>query len=74
MAGAFLFFLHALGLHGFPRSLEIVFAIWLIAVVPIIVTNFVFIKLHPAVLVSHSLGWLARLGIFAASFSIILDR
>ncbi len=46
----------------------------MIAVLPITITNFIFIKLHPGVLVSHLLGWLVRLTVFAASFAVILDR
>jgi hypothetical protein len=74
MAGTFLILVHGLGLHGFLRPLKLALAIWVIAVVPITVTNFIFIKLHPGVLVSHSLGWLVRLAVFAASFAVILDR
>ena len=74
MAGTFLFLGHRLGLHGFLPPLKLALAIWVIAVLPITVTNFIFIKLHPAVLVSHSLGWLIRLAVVAASFAVILDR
>jgi hypothetical protein len=74
MVGTFLFLVHSLGLHGFLRPLKLALAIWVIAAVPITVTNFIFIKLHPGVLVSHSLGWLVRLAIFAASFAVILER
>jgi hypothetical protein len=74
MAGAFLLLVHGLGLHGFLRPLKLALAIWMIAVVPIITTNFIFIKLHPGVLASHLLGWLVRLAVFAASFAVILDR
>ncbi len=74
MAGTFLFLVHGLGLHGFLRPLKLALAIWVIAVVPITVTNFIFIKLHPGVLVSHSLGWLVRLAVFVACFAVILDR
>jgi hypothetical protein len=74
MAGTFLFLVHRLGLHGFLQPLELALAIWVIAVVPITVTNFIFIKLHPAILVSHALGWLVRLAVFAACFAGILDR
>jgi hypothetical protein len=74
MAGTFLFLVHGLGLHGFLQPLKLVLAIWVIVVLPILLTNFLFIKLHPGVLVSHSLGWLVRLAVFAASFAMILDR
>lgn len=74
MAATFLFVLHGLGLHGFLQPLKLALAIWLIAALPMTVTNFIFIKLHPGVLISHALGWLVRLVVFAASFTIILDR
>jgi hypothetical protein len=74
MAGTFLFLVHKLGLNGFLPPLKLAIAIWVIAVVPITVTNFIFIRLHPGVLVSHLLGWLVRLAVFAASFGVILDR
>jgi hypothetical protein len=74
MVGAFLSLVHGLGLHGFLCPLKLALAIWMIAVVPITITNFIFIKLHPGVLVSHLLGWLVRLTVFAASFGVILDR
>ena len=74
MAGAFLFLLSKLELHGLSQSLELAFAIWLIVALPMTVTNFIFIKLHPGVLVSHALGWLVRLAVFAASFAMNLDR
>ncbi|MGB7844246.1 MAG: DUF1761 family protein [Candidatus Acidiferrum sp.] len=74
MSGTFLFLLHWLGLHGLLQPLKLAFAIWLIAALPMTVTNFIFIKLHPGVLVSHALGWLVRLIVFAASFTMILDR
>jgi hypothetical protein len=74
MAGAFLFLVHGLGLHGYRQPLKLALAIWVIAVLPITVTNFIFIKLHPGVLVSHLLGWLVRFAVFAASFAVILER
>jgi hypothetical protein len=36
-------------------------AIWLIACVPMIVTNGIWMKLHPLVSLAHVLGWLAKL-------------
>jgi len=66
--------LYRLRLCGYLQPLELAFAIWMIAALPATVTNFIFIKLHPAVLVSHSLGWLVRLMVFAASYSLIIDR
>src|SRR5450432_2779192 len=74
MACAFLFLGYRLGLHGYLPVLQLALAIWLIAALPATLTNFIFVKLHPKILISHSLGWLARLAVLAASFALILDR
>jgi hypothetical protein len=37
--------------------------VWMAAAVPIIFSNIVWIKMHPLLGVSHSLGWLARFAI-----------
>jgi hypothetical protein len=37
--------------------------VWVAAAVPIIFSNVVWIKMHPLLGVSHSLGWLARFAI-----------
>jgi hypothetical protein len=74
MSGTFMCLVHKLGLHGFLQPVKLALAIWMIAVLPITVTNFIFIKLHPGVLLSHLLGWLVRLTVFAASFAMIFDR
>jgi hypothetical protein len=74
MSGTFLFLMHELGFHGFLQPVKLALAIWVIAVMPVTVTNFIFVKMHPGVLVSHLLGWLVRLNVFAASFAVILDR
>jgi hypothetical protein len=74
MAGGFLFLFLWLQLHGLLQPIELVVTIWLVVAVPMILTNFIFIKLHPALLVSHALGWLIRLLLFATSFALIVDR
>ena len=51
--------------HGYPASLELAGLCWLMTPVPLLVTNALFIKLHPLVVVSHSLGWLAKLCVAA---------
>jgi hypothetical protein len=41
-------------------TLHTTLLVWLAAPVPIIFSNIVWIKMHPLLGVSHSLGWLAR--------------
>jgi hypothetical protein len=40
-------------------------AVWLASAVPVIFTNVLWMRLHPALGLSHSAGWLARLVITA---------
>jgi hypothetical protein len=63
------FFLAAnwLGLAGDPRALGFATGIWLIVPVPLLVTNHLFMKLHPFVTVGHAIGWLVKLMICAAA-------
>jgi hypothetical protein len=74
MASTFLVLVSTLGQHGFLQPLRLALAIWMIAVLPVVVTNFIFMKLHPRVLIAHLLGWLVRLTVFAGCFAVILDR
>jgi hypothetical protein len=49
------------GLTAVGDTLLFAGAVWLIAPVPLLVGNFLFVKLHPLVLVSHLAGWLVKL-------------
>jgi hypothetical protein len=44
---------------------------WLALALPIIVTNALFMKLHPLVAFAHTLGWLARLMVAAICVRLI---
>jgi hypothetical protein len=48
----------ALTVHN--ASLRMAFLAWLVAPLPLIFTNALWIKMNPLLAVSHSLGWLAR--------------
>ncbi len=56
------------------RDGTLVFAVlvWLMVPVPLLITNALFIKLHPLVVVSNSLGWLAKLVVAALSVTLLL--
>ncbi len=49
--------------HGYRPALELAVLCWLMVPVPLLVTNALFVKLHPLIVVSHSLGWIAKLRI-----------
>lgn len=66
---AFIYVTGAFVLPGLSRALAVTVGIWLAIPVPLLVTNSLFIKLHPLVAVSHCLGWLAKLLICCLSAS-----
>jgi len=72
--GAFIFLCARLGFHSYHNTLKLALTVWLIAPLPMIITNHLLIKLHPALVVSHSLGWLAKLIVSALTVVWILSR
>lgn len=52
-------------IHGYRSGLQFAVLLWLMIPVPLTITNALFIKLHPLIVVSHSLGWLTKLVIAA---------
>lgn len=64
--GAFVIASPSFHLGGFRQNLEFAVAIWLIAPLPLLITNALWIKMHPLIVLSHSLGWLAKLCVVAA--------
>jgi hypothetical protein len=60
------------GLHGYRSSLEFVGICWLMAPVPLLVTNALFVKPHPLIVLAHSLGWLAKFGLAAVAAAWLL--
>jgi hypothetical protein len=45
---------------------------WLMVPVPMLITNFLFIKMHALVTTAHTLGWLAKLLLCAAAVAYFL--
>lgn len=60
-----------LHLHSFGADLSLALAVWLIAPLPLIIVNALFIKISPAIAISHALGWLVKLLIAGAAFALI---
>jgi hypothetical protein len=48
-------------IQGYGATLGFASLVWLMVPVPLIITNALFMKIHPLIVVSHSLGWLAKL-------------
>jgi len=70
--GAFVGTCLMFAVSGYAPAFRLAVAIWVMAAVPILVTNALFIKLHPLTVVSHSLGWLAKLALAAAAVGWLL--
>ena len=64
---AFVFACSAFQIHGYTSALEFAVAIWVMAPLVIVVTNALFIKMHPLTVVAHSLGWLVKLVLAAVA-------
>ncbi|MGB9402068.1 MAG: hypothetical protein WCA98_00915 [Candidatus Acidiferrales bacterium] len=56
-----------LNLHSYSATAKLAIGIWLIGPLPMLITNALFIKLHPALTASYSFGWLVKLVIAAAA-------
>lgn len=57
--------------RGLTHALELAALVWLIAPLPLLITNALFIKMHPLTVVAHSLGWLAKLLIAGAAAGLL---
>ncbi|HLW74823.1 MAG TPA: hypothetical protein VKT74_07125 [Gammaproteobacteria bacterium] len=71
-AAVFLWLCAWLGLAGSASALGLAFGIWLLAPLPLIVTNALFIKIHFLNTLALALGWLMRLLICALAAWLIL--
>lgn len=59
-------------IHGYWSALQMAGAAWLSIPLPLLVTHSLWVKTHPAIVVSHALGWLAKLGVAAIASAWIL--
>ena len=55
-------------------AMTIASLVWGIAAAPAIIANGIYIKLHPYVVASHTIGWLVKLLLVAVSASIIFTH
>jgi hypothetical protein len=60
-AAAFMAACVVFAIHGYRADFELAGLCWLMIPIPLLVTNALWIKMHPLVVVSHALGWLAKL-------------
>lgn len=71
-AVAFVTLAEMLGVVDLAGTVKLAVMIWLIAPLPILVTNAFFIKIDPLVTASHSVGWLVKLVLIAAATAALL--
>lgn len=56
-----------LGMTAWRQALILAAGVWLLVPLPMLLTNTMFMRLDPRLLLPHSLGWLTRLTLCAAS-------
>jgi hypothetical protein len=61
-----------LHLHSFSATFLLALAVWLIAALPLLVANALFIKTGPAITTSYALGWLVKLIIAGLATTLIV--
>jgi hypothetical protein len=60
-----------LNLHTYPGVMKLAVAVWLAGSMLVIINDHAFMKLHPALIFSHGLGYLVRLAVSAAAFMLL---
>lgn len=70
--GIFALVLARLGVHSVTGALALALAVWLIAPLPLILTNAAFMKLHRVFVASYATGWLMKLVIVAVGIGWLL--
>lgn len=64
---AFAYVAARLGLNSIPRAMKLAVAIWVIAPLPLILTNAAFMKLHRVFVMSYAVSWLVKLAVAATA-------
>lgn len=71
-AVAFVTLAEMLGPFDLAGALKLAAMIWLIAPLPLLVANSLFIKIDPLVTASHAIGWLVKLLLIAIATALII--
>jgi hypothetical protein len=59
--------------HSFSSLCTLTILVWLAASLPQTVTNTLYVNYDVSLVVSHSIGWLARIAIAAAAYGLIVQ-
>jgi hypothetical protein len=68
----FIIFVSYLGRTALPSVLAAAGVLWVMIPLPLLLTNSIFMRIDRALVVSHALGWLARLVVSALCVSWLL--
>jgi hypothetical protein len=71
-SAAFMVLCWLFSIHGYMAALQLAGVAWIMAPAPLIVANALYVKMHPLLVVSHSLGWLAKLVVAALAAGWLL--
>jgi hypothetical protein len=71
-AAAYLVLLGELQVQDTQSLVRLSLLVWLIASLPQTVANTIYIKYAPEIVITHSLGWLARIAVTAVAYRFII--
>ena len=69
----FTFVCYRLNFQFYPMyvPLKLAVAVWAMGALPIVISNSVWMKLHPQIAVAHALGWLAKFVVTAVAVTLL---
>ena len=72
----FTFVCYRLNLQFYSMSvpLKLAVAVWAMGALPIVISNSLWMKLHPQIALAHSLGWLAKFVVTAVAVTLLGGR
>jgi hypothetical protein len=70
---AFILLCSGLRFNEYISALKLAIMVWVIGVVPVVLTTHVFMKLHPALAITHSIGYFVRFVISAVSYTFFVN-
>ncbi len=68
----FVYLCYRVNFHHWATTWRLATGLWLMIPVPILVTQHLWVKIHPLTTLAHALGWLAKLLVIAAAVALIM--
>lgn len=57
--------------YSVTMTLKLALAVWAMGALPIVISNSIWMKLHPQIAVAHALGWLAKFAVTAVAVPVL---